>query len=151
MLNTLSMSRDTEPIRIASFFSSNIRHIVVAQRSHFGGGGDPSCLFVRLLAARKHKEKQTKSVGRHIVNYGLTGRQKRLHVDWKNRGFQLDCRFILTWHAAGRAEGCDDCRKEEKDNSKLRERGETILSRRSFRRSLSVDYRTPRPVSSMKL
>lgn len=60
-----------------------------------------------------HKNKR-KNVGRRAVKHGPAGRQNRLHVDWKNGGFWLDCRFILTWHAAGRVGGCDDWRKEER-------------------------------------
>lgn len=61
-----------------------------------------------------HYKNNRKNVGRRAVKHGPAGRQNMLHVDWKNGGFWLDCRFILTWHAAGRVGGCDDWRKEER-------------------------------------
>lgn len=70
------------------------------------------------LPPKTHKETKRTNVGRHAVKYGPAGRQNTPHVDWKNGGFQLDCRFILTWHAAGRVGGCDDWRKEEKENKR---------------------------------
>lgn len=97
----------------------NIRHIFVVDCAAILGRLWTDQLVCAIISCPKtHKETKRKNVGRHAVKYGPAGRHNTPLVDWKNGGFQLDCRFILTWHAAGRVGGCDDWRKEEKENKR---------------------------------
>lgn len=127
-LNTPTQSRDKGAPSGGSFFAQlffcpravtcqNTSHLCSRLCSHFGEAVvELVCAITSCL--KPHKEAKRTNVGRHAVNYGPAGRENTPHVDWKNGGFQLDCRFILTWHAAGRVGGCDDWRKEEKENER---------------------------------
>lgn len=102
-----------------SHMSTHVTSFVVVCAAILGEAVDRRAACAIISCPKKtHKETKRRNVGRHAVNDGPAGRQNRPHVDWKNGGLQLDCRFILTWHAAGRVAGCDDWRKEEKENGK---------------------------------